>query len=158
MTYFKNIKTIEELKIQYKKLAMQYHPDRPTGDLEIMKIVNNEYDYLLKNLKETANEKYNEYQYAEAFKDIIDQLIKCDGLIIEICGSWLWITGNTKPNKKILSDNGFTWRSKKGAWSLGDKSKIHHSELSMDRIRDLYGSKVIKSDPDKKPPTKPILT
>jgi hypothetical protein len=151
MTYFKNIQTIEELKKAYRVLAMKFHPDRPTGDLGIMKIVNNEYDFLLKNLKETANVKYNEYEYAENFKNIIDKLIKCNGLIMEICGSWLWVTGNTKENKTILMENGFKWRSKKVAWSLGDKSKVHHAELSMDKIRNLYGSKIVKS------PEKPIL-
>ena len=44
MKYFNNINTLEELKKQYKKLAMKYHPDRPNGSEEIMKQVNNEYE------------------------------------------------------------------------------------------------------------------
>ena len=46
MKYFKSIKSFEDLKSQFKKLALQYHPDRPGGNEEIMKIINNEYDEL----------------------------------------------------------------------------------------------------------------
>lgn len=40
--YFKadHTTTIEDAKKQYYKLVMQYHPDRPNGDLEAMKAVN----------------------------------------------------------------------------------------------------------------------
>lgn len=39
MTYFTNIKTLDELKAAYRRLAMQYHPDMG-GDTETMKAIN----------------------------------------------------------------------------------------------------------------------
>jgi hypothetical protein len=153
MEYFTNVKTIEELKKEYKRLAFIYHPDMKTGNVEQMKIINNLYDYLLTTLKDTAKVEYKEYEYAADFKNIIEKLIKCEGLKMEICGSWLWVTGNTKPFVTIFKELGFKWRSKKLAWSLGDKSKIHHAELSMDKIRGLYGSQVITSNDNNKKPT-----
>ena len=58
-TYFKadHMTTIEEAKRQYHRLCLRWHPDRAGGDLEVMKVVNAEWDYLRKhnyNIHETA--------------------------------------------------------------------------------------------------------
>jgi len=143
MKFLKNIKTIEELKTEYRRLAFLHHPDKG-GTLEAMQILNGEYDTLLKALKDTANVAYNEYEYAENFKNVIEELIKCEGLEIEICGSWIWLTGNTKPFTEIFKKLGFRWRKKKIAWSLGESAKKHYKELSMDKIRELHGSQILK--------------
>ena len=45
MNYFENISSLEQLKKQYKELALQHHPDRG-GDTEIMKEINNQYENL----------------------------------------------------------------------------------------------------------------
>lgn len=60
MKYFKNVKDLKDLKKQFKKLAMEYHPDRPNGNAEIMKIVNNEYDELFPIYKNKESIKTNE--------------------------------------------------------------------------------------------------
>jgi len=46
MTWFSKANTLDELKKQYRKLALQYHPDTLNGDSEKMKQINNEYDTL----------------------------------------------------------------------------------------------------------------
>lgn len=43
MKYFSNCRTLDELKKEYRRLAMLNHPDRG-GDDETMKAINNEYD------------------------------------------------------------------------------------------------------------------
>ena len=43
MRYFENCNTIEELKAEYRRLAMKNHPDRG-GDEETMKAINQQYD------------------------------------------------------------------------------------------------------------------
>ena len=40
----------KNLKKQYRKLASEYHPDRKTGCEMAMKVINEENDYLLKNI------------------------------------------------------------------------------------------------------------
>lgn len=45
MSYFKTIKSIDDLKKQFRALAFQHHPDKG-GDPEIMKAVNVEYETL----------------------------------------------------------------------------------------------------------------
>ena len=76
MKYFKDIKNFEDLKKQFRILAMKYHPDRPSGDSEIMKAINNEYDILFpmwkdrENIKsnETANSDRNEFYTSNGWK------------------------------------------------------------------------------------------
>lgn len=43
MKYFASCRTLDELKKEYRRLAMLNHPDRG-GDEETMKAINNEYD------------------------------------------------------------------------------------------------------------------
>lgn len=43
MKYFTNCRTLDELKKEFRRLAMLNHPDRG-GDEETMKAINNEYD------------------------------------------------------------------------------------------------------------------
>ncbi len=53
--YFKNVKSFEELKKQYKELLKKHHPDNG-GDVEAMKEINVQFDSLFaiwKNRKET---------------------------------------------------------------------------------------------------------
>ena len=40
MSWFSKVKTLEDLKKEYKKLAMQYHPDRLGGDTAKMQQIN----------------------------------------------------------------------------------------------------------------------
>jgi len=152
MKYLQNINTIEELKSLYRKLAFILHPDKG-GNLENMQILNSEYDTLLKTLKHTAKADVNEYEYAENFKEIIERLINCPGLEIEICGSWLWVTGTTGLYVELFHELGFHWAKKKISWYLGTRSsKKHYGELPMEKIREIHGSKKITSN------MKPSLT
>lgn len=52
--YFKNVKSFEDLKNQFKALARKNHPDAG-GDAEIMKAINTEYDALFPIWKDRHN-------------------------------------------------------------------------------------------------------
>jgi hypothetical protein len=149
MTYFINPKTLEELKLQYRQLAMEHHPDRG-GNVETMKAINNEYDQLFPRLKDIHTNRDGETYTAwtetketpEAFKDLIDQLMKMDDIVIEVIGCFVWVTGNTKPYKDQLKELSFRWHSKKVAWYLKpeDYHRRSHKQYELDDIRDMYGS------------------
>lgn len=47
MKYFSTIGSAEELKKQYWELAKQHHPDRPTGNVQVMQEINAEYELAL---------------------------------------------------------------------------------------------------------------
>lgn len=157
MKWFQNPQTLEELKKQYKKLAMKYHPDLG-GDTATMQEINNEYDSLFEQLKNThTNAKGETYtttvetkEAPEEFRNIINVLIALKGINIEVCGSWLWITGNTREYKEIFKSLKFRWSKSKQAWyyHTSDYRKKSKKTYSLNEIRDLYGSQTIQAEPE----------
>lgn len=143
MKYFKNITNLKELKQQYKKLAMKYHPDRPTGSTEIMQIINNEYEYLLKKLSSNTQEE----KEIQEFKDIIDQLINIPNINIDIVGNWIWVYGDTKPIKEKLKQLHFYWASKKKKWYFRQEEYKCSSrgKKSYEEIKEKYGCTTYKT-------------
>jgi curved DNA-binding protein CbpA len=151
MKYFINPQTIEELKQQYKKLAMHYHPDMG-GSTADMQAINAEYESLFAVLKNKhtdgsqntttdAEDKANN----EEFKAIIEALIHLDGINIEIIGSWIWVTGNTFPHREKLKELHFTWCKTKTAWTWHeDEYKKHYNkQYSLEEIRKMWGSETV---------------
>ena len=149
MKYFNNPKTLEELKKQYRELAMKHHPDKG-GSNEAMKAINAEYDELFPKLKDTHRTKDGETytarqastETADQFKDLISQLMRMDDIVIEIIGCFVWVTGDTKPHKEQLKALGFKWHSKKSAWFLApeDYRKRSRKDYSLEHIRSMYGT------------------
>ena len=157
MRWFNNIKSIEELKKQYKNLAIKHHPDRG-GDLKNMQAINVEYDILFKKLKDihqTSDGQTYEKETKETpeeFRNIINKIISIDDIMIEIIGSWVWVTGNTFPHKETLKNLKFRYSKSKKAWYFHDDgyTKIGKKTFTLDEIRSLYGSEVINSKPNLK--------
>ena len=147
--FFTNPQTLEELKQQYRALAMQHHPDRG-GCVETMKSVNNEYNVLFDQLKDTHKTKDGEIytaknptnETAEQFKDLISELMQMDEIEIEIIGCFVWVTGNTKQYKDRLKALKFQWHNKKTAWYLKpeDYKRRSRKDYSLDDIRQMYGT------------------
>ena len=151
MKYFTNVHTLDELKKTYRRLAMQYHPDCG-GSEEIMKAINAEHDELFEQLKQahnaTADEFHQTTETPEEFRDIIAALLKLDGLTVELCGSWLWIGGNTREHKEALKAAGCRWASQKKLWSwhhAEDGSRHFRGKKSMSQIRTKYGSQTFRA-------------
>ena len=154
LKWFKDCKTLEEAKELYKKLCRQYHPDMNDNDTtEAMQAINNEFTEAFKILKNrhrsestntTANSRENGAETAETpaeFMTIINALVSCEGLKIELVGRWIWLTGNTFIHKNKIKDLGFRYASKKKAWywhSPEDSCKSRKN-LSLDEIKNKYG-------------------
>lgn len=64
MKFFENVRTLDELKAEYRRLAMKHHPDRG-GDVETMKAINAEHDALFEILKTQHNASAAEMDIAQ---------------------------------------------------------------------------------------------
>lgn len=146
MKYFKNLKTEKEIREQFKKLVLKYHPDRG-GSNKIMTEINLEFEQAMKNVKN--NVSYESLD--DGFLNVIDKIAGLN-LDIELCGQWLWIGGNTKPYKDILKQAGCFWASKKKLWYWRpEEARIHsRSSKSIEEIRNKYGSKKVTATNNKK--------
>ena len=146
--------TAEELKKMYRKLAFIHHPDNG-GDEEAMKVVNGEYAALFEKLKNVhtnaQGERYTKEtnEAPEHFINIINELIRFDNILIEIIGSFIWVSGETKPYKEELKRLGFKWSQNKSSWYLPPDGYRRRSrkDYSMDDIRGMYGSKEVENQP-----------
>lgn len=145
--YFENCKTLEELKKEYKRLALKYHPDRPEGDLELMKIINNEYEIMFERLQKISNNNNEKTENVNDFRDIIDKIINFN-INIEICGSWIWLSGSTYQYKEVLKELGFKWSANKKMWYYRPENYYSkkHKAWTIEEIRNLYGSEKIKTE------------
>ena len=154
--------TIELIKRMYHKLALENHPDRG-GDLRTMQEINDEFAQLKKryyNVHESQNGGVYRDEKQEAptdiddrFIEIIDALIKLEGVGIEICGKFIWLSGNTYDHRAAIKALGFRWASKKRMWFLAPADwKKQGREWDMERIRDRHGSQVIRESAKPKRP------
>ena len=162
LKYFKTCKNVEECKKLYKKLAFMYHPDKG-GDTETMKEINNEFDYIMENgifkraKKDNAKkDTKKDYDFSSSqFKDIISALVRLDGLEIEITGCFIWVTGNTYPQKDIIKSLGFRYSKNKKAWYIAPaeyfaQKRSYKKSYSMNDIRNKYGSQKFESEGNQK--------
>jgi len=147
MKYFSNCKTIEEVKATYKQLAKQYHPDLG-GDTATMQAINTEYAYACASLAKGAGlsdeQADNAIKLSEEYRQVIEKIIYLEGIVIEIVGNWIWVTGNTRPIKDILKDAGFHFAHKKLAWYYRNEAfKTRGNGAPLEEIRRKYGSESI---------------
>lgn len=146
MKYFTNCSNLDNLKKEYRRLTMIHHPDHG-GDTATMAAINNEYAERFQILKNqhnaAADEAHQTTEAPEEFIAIINELLKYPGLIVELCGSWLWISGDTRPVKEQLKAAGCRWSSNKKMWywhHAEDGAHWSRGKKSMNQIRQKYGS------------------
>lgn len=129
----------QNTKTAYHAACKKYHPDiNPVGE-EMMKIINDAYDAL----KEYAGEmKSEQTDYGDMLNDALNAISGLPALVIEICGSWVWITGETREYKDMLKEAGFKWAAKKKAWYFRPEEFSSRSKgtKSLEEIRAKYGS------------------
>lgn len=153
--YFQDCQTIEQIKTRYRELAQKFHPDHAGGDQETMKEINLQYEsYKGMTFKSTNHETGKEYSSTfdpfDGYREIINSIINIPNITIELIGTWIWITGETKPIKEYLKELGFKFSGKKLAWYYhsGKYRKKSKKNLSIDEIRNMYGSSKVNQDQD----------
>lgn len=159
MTYFRNCRTIEDVKRTYRDLAKKLHPDCG-GNAEEFKKMSAEYQTAFnryKNIHESKQEDSKADQQEtytkettempEQFAEIINAVIGLAGIKIEIIGSWVWVSGNTFVHKETLKAAGFIWSKTKKAWyNAGTKlSGKWRGRYSMNGLRARWGTQEVKT-------------
>ena len=159
MKHFSSVTSLDELKLQYKKLAFKNHPDRG-GKTEVMQEINSEYEQLLNRIiNEASKDQYQDSsengrgfwssrsEHSEVEKKVkqaIDAIINLDGLDIEIIGVWVWVSGDTKQHKDKLKEAGFVWNRVQCKWVFIGKKSNGRGRMTLDQMRELHGSQKVK--------------
>ena len=137
-----------DLRTEYKKLALLHHPDRG-GDTATMQDINNEYERLSKVLinktEFTQQRKDFEMNASEGIMEKVNMIVTLPDVFIEICGSWIWVTGNTRAVKDELKAAEFRFSSNKLAWyyHLDGYRKRNGKKFGLDEIRNMWGSEFV---------------
>jgi len=156
--FFQNCETLEAVKHLYKTLAKEHHPDKG-GDLATMQAINNQYSKAISTIakggKFTAQEAEAEILQAEAYQEAVNKVVNLEGCKLELIGSWLWVTGNTKQYKDILKAEParFNWAKKQSdfsAWffrTADHKTSNKGQKMELEQIRNKYGAQTISGKP-----------
>jgi hypothetical protein len=135
--------TPEIVKLAYRRASMKFHPDRNPAGLVMMQAINAAYALISEftgNL-EPAN------GYDEMLNDAINAVVTCEGIIIEVCGNWVWLSGDTKTHKEIIKASGFKWGNVKKMWYFRPEEwkSSNRKNNSIDDIRSVHGSVKIET-------------
>lgn len=151
--YFKDAKTVQQLRKIYVQLLKQYHPDNG-GDLETCKAINTEYDYLVSRLPkggenqedQTMNDK--DFEIDQNLREMINKIIRFTGIEIEVVGTWVWVDGNTYAYKDNLKEFGFQWsrNRKKWHWTPYTGGYKRGRKIDFDQIRAFYGAQKVETE------------
>lgn len=155
------IKDLNSLRSTYKKFLIKYHPDNNAEDTTAdVQEINAEYALMFERLKNgfehsehydraTDRQKQNySWEKDKQIREMIIALSRLEGLIIEICGVWIYVRGNTKQHRQELRALGLTWKTRqKECWIIHFDDYYRHGQqsMSMNYIREKYGSVFVKS-------------
>jgi curved DNA-binding protein CbpA len=155
VNYFKNVSNIEELKVEYRRLAKQYHPDmsKSVDTTKIFVEIVAQYDKLFALLKDIKSKDAEKHEVNSDFKTVIDKLIKFSDINVEIVGYWVWVSGNTYNHRQDMTEIGLKWSgsNKKWYWHEGNMSKKVKRATTWDYKVSKYGvTEVQKAKKDEK--------
>lgn len=131
--------TETSVKAAFRRAAQKYHPDKG-GSTEMMQAVNAAYAYMQMHYGETIAEMGTDAGYADRLNDAINAIIHLEGLNIEVCGLWVWVSGDTRTHKDAIKEAGYFWASKKYMWYFRPADQSGGRGKSMGEIRAKYGS------------------
>lgn len=148
-TYFFNHMTTDDIKAEYRRLAMQFHPDHG-GDTATMQEINSQYskaiDAAIRNEKPGLSEdEYTDLANVnEVVRRAVVAIVNLPDITVEICGLWVWVSGNTYKVKDTIKAAGYKWASAKKMWYFAGVPASSHGKMDMDDIRNAHGSTIVK--------------
>lgn len=151
LKWFTNLSSIEEVKQHYRELVKKYHPDVSGKDTNSeMADINREYKIAIRkagnNENMSAEDINDEILEQENYKEVLDKLFKIPNIVVELAGSWIWISGNTYPVKDKIKDAGCYFAFKKKMWYWRppeEKNRKKRGSMPIEDIRKKYNAKVL---------------
>lgn len=142
--------TRNAIKKIYRKLASANHPDKG-GNTETMQLINTALAEFERYFDGSATFDVNQEQESAPRVDFgfINDLKTMAGIVIEICGYWVWLSGNTYAHHEQIKAFGFKFSGAKKMWYWSptiDEVKYRRGSKSMKQIRKDYGSQIIKAE------------
>lgn len=144
------------IKAAYKKSCLKYHPDRNPAGAEMMQAINEAWA-TLKDLNSATvdreEEQHHNQNYGDKLSAALVAVVNLNGVEIEVCGSWIWLTGNTKQHKDEIKAAGYFWAKKKASWYFrpaDQKRKRGGKTWSMDKIRSEHGCTKVRARANRK--------
>ncbi|MEE9320225.1 MAG: J domain-containing protein [Granulosicoccus sp.] len=146
--------TKEAVKDAYRRAASKFHPDKNPAGTEMMKLVNAAYDTLrdFTGTIDVDSISESDQRYPDDVNNALNAIVELSGLVIEICGAWVWVAGDTYRHKEALKAAEFRFSGKKKRWYFRpeDWSSTSRGAYSMDDIREKFGSECVAGKPKKK--------
>ena len=145
--------TVELLKKEWRKVAMNTHPDKG-GRAEYFKIAMAEYEYLLGRAVgadfhawDDAPDSYDSWlSFLANVSPIVREWVSehgakvvSMGAALEVTGTWVWISGTNPTMAPSLKTMGLKWASAKHLWFFQGE-QWRGNRMSMDNIRGAFGS------------------
>ena len=158
--FFQNCHTAEDGKKLYRELARKHHPDNG-GNAEMFKAMMAEFSTWFERHKDihaddgstagsanadTGKRAKRSTESVHRFMDVINKIVSIPNLEIEICGTWLWLSGNTYPYRDTLKAAGFRWSKSKKRWYWTEEEFTgkYRARKTMAQIRMAYGSEYVE--------------
>ena len=140
--FFSHYENEQDLRIRAFKLKEILELDQPENS-KLRSEVESEYQYLLNSFKKP--DVSSEVKAKELTQEEIIEKISPLKLDVEICGSLIWIKGNTKPHRDFLKKLKMRFSPNKKCWYYRpDKFRSTSNQLlDMDEIRKMYGSEKV---------------
>ena len=158
--YFATCTTLDEAKKEFYRLAKIHHPDRGGATATMQEILKQFENFKPKSEKFQGEQAAWTGGESASYAAIVSALINIPEIVVEIIGSFVWVSGNTKPHKDAIKAvpvgeayKSAMWHSKKTMWYFAPKGyrKYSGGEMSIDEIRAAYGSTVVNKS------TRPVL-
>ena len=164
-SYFQNCASLDEARSLYHQLAKENHPDYG-GDLRTMQEINRQWaEYQVigakfdarqrqaaahKEGKKSAADFHDLDELGEIIRAKVEALLNISpDLIVEVCGLWVWVTGETKAHKdEIKVVEGMRYALEKKAWYFAAVPSFNRTRRTMDEIRSMHGSRTFSRQPD----------
>lgn len=139
--FFYGCTSADEVQIRFDELSKIY-----VDQEQVLEIIKMEYSTLMSvlNPPKPVEEPKEKVSISEIIK-ALQEKINPDGLHLEICGTWLWVTGKTFPVKDALKDLGFRFSSNKLCWYYreDENRSSNQKPVPYEFIKEKYGSKEI---------------